>query len=274
MKVSILLSTYNGELYLTEQLESIISQTYSNWFLYIRDDGSSDKTINIINNYIKNYPKQIILINDNLGNLKSASSFMYLLSVVDADYYMFCDQDDVWLPFKIEKTFLKLQEIEKNNSNTGVLIFTDLSVVNSKLETINPSMWNYSKINPENAKDFYKTTCISSVNGCTMMFNNRIKEKVLPYPIVSRMHDWWICLNAIHYGKVDYISDVTMLYRQHEGNVLGVGQITKNHLIKKIFLLNTTVKENFKVLKMFKALNFKISYFEYFFNKIKVIIKK
>jgi glycosyltransferase involved in cell wall biosynthesis len=274
MKIAILLSTFNGALYLEQQLDSVLSQTYNDWVLYIRDDGSKDKTIEIINSYVVKYPLKIKLISDALGNLRSASSFMHLLSIVKSDYYMFCDQDDVWLPFKIEMTYSHIKELELNNPNNAALIFTDLFVVDANLEVINSSMWNYSKINPDNAKDFYRTTCLSSVTGCTIMFNNLMKQKVLPYPKVARMHDWWISLNAIHFGLVDYVSTPTIQYRQHNTNVLGAEKLSKFHYLIKILSLKKVITDNIKVFKMLKALRFEINYFKVFFTKIKIILKK
>lgn len=272
MKISILLSAYNGELYLRDQIDSILSQTMDNWVLYIRDDGSTDATNKIIDEYVQNFPNKIKSISDKLGNLRSAASFMQILSVVESDYYMFCDQDDVWLPFKIENTYLKIKELESNNPNKSALVFTDLFVVDSNLKPINSSMWNYSNINPDNAKDLYKTTCLSSVTGCTIMFNNHLKNKVLPYPKSARMHDWWITLNAIHYGVVDYINLPTIKYRQHNNNVLGADQHSKNHYFKKILFLRNVIKENIKVFKMLEALSFKLNYFKVFKTKIKIIL--
>jgi glycosyltransferase involved in cell wall biosynthesis len=272
MKISILLSTYNGELYLKEQIDSIFSQTVTDWLLYIRDDGSTDNTISIINDFIERFPEKISLMNDNLGNLRSASSFMQMLSQIDSDYYMFCDQDDVWLPFKIEKTLLKLNFLESKYSSKGVLIFTDLIVVDSNLKTIANSMWDYSRINPENAKNFYRTTCLSSVTGCTMMFNQHIKEMVLPYPKVARMHDWWISLNVAKCGVVDYVKEPTVLYRQHGLNVLGADKIIKNHYLKKALLLKNTIKENIEVLRMLRSLKFSKNYLKIYSTKIKIIL--
>ena len=105
-KVSILLSTYNSEAFLQDQINSVLTQTIKDWVLYIRDDGSTDNTISIIDNYCKQYDN-IVFCRDGLSNLGAKNSFMTLLSQVDSTYYMFCDHDDVWLPFKIEKTLKK-----------------------------------------------------------------------------------------------------------------------------------------------------------------------
>ncbi|WP_306353545.1 glycosyltransferase family 2 protein [Flavobacterium sp. '19STA2R22 D10 B1'] len=272
MKIAILLSTYNGELFIKDQIESILLQTNKDWCLYIRDDGSNDNTINIIDFYVTKYPSQIIKIIDDCGNLRSAASFMQMLSVINSDYYMFCDQDDVWLPFKIDTTLDKMKENELAKPNTGVLVFTDLTIVDSNLNVINDSMWDYSKINPENAKNFYRTTCLSSVTGCTIMLNNYIKEKVLPYPRSARMHDWWITLNTSHYGVVDYVNIPTILYRQHNDNVLGAEKLNKNHYLKKFILIRSTLRDNMKVYKMLQALRFKVNYLNVLLTKIKIVL--
>lgn len=272
MKISILLSTYNGALYIEEQIDSILAQTMTSWTLYIRDDGSTDKTVTIINEYCLKFPKKIKYVKDNLGNLRSAGSFMQMLSIIESDYYMFCDQDDVWLSTKIEKSYQKIKELEFNNPEKSALVFTDLFVVDFNLKLIDSSMWNYSKINPDNAKNLYMTTCLSSVTGCTVMINNLLKNQVLPYPKFARMHDWWINLNAVHFGVVDYINEPTIQYRQHNENVLGADQITKNHYLKKILSLKSVINDNIKVFKMLNALHFELNYFKVFYTKIKIIL--
>jgi len=112
--IDILLSTYNGEQYLRNQIESIINQTYKNWRLLIRDDGSQDKTIEILEYYLRKHKDKIVLIEDGQKHLGASKSFFRLLGYSDAKYIMFCDQDDVWLPYKIEKTYNKMKELEKN----------------------------------------------------------------------------------------------------------------------------------------------------------------
>jgi glycosyltransferase involved in cell wall biosynthesis len=271
MKIAILLSTFNGEKFLETQIISLINQKNNDWHLYIRDDGSLDKTVEIVKRFCIKHPSLISFIEDSLGNIGSAASFMALLSTVDADYYMFCDQDDFWLENKIQVSLDRLVYMEMVNPGKPCLVFTDLTLVNDKLELLHRSMWEYSKINPENAKDFYKNICRSSVTGCTIMMNNHLKKRVLPYPMVALMHDWWVSLNACHYGKVDYISEPTMLYRQHEKNVLGAEIRERNHYLKKVLFIKETIKGNVRVLKIFKELNFDVNYLMFFIQKVKVI---
>ena len=110
--IAILLSTYNGEKYIKEQIESLLDQTIKNWFLVIRDDGSHDKTVEILKEYSTSYPNKIFIDGSVRENLGAGKSFMHLLKITHADYYMFCDQDDVWMPDKIERTLAKVKAME------------------------------------------------------------------------------------------------------------------------------------------------------------------
>ena len=138
--VDILMATYNGELYLEEQIKSIIKQSYKNWILYIRDDGSKDNTLKIINRYTYKYPDKIKLIADDRGNLGSNMNFKELMQYSKNEYCMFCDQDDVWLEDKIKLSLDKIKKLEnKYGKNTPILVHTDLKVVNEKLDEISES---------------------------------------------------------------------------------------------------------------------------------------
>ena len=145
-KIYILLSTYNGEKYLKEQLDSLFSQSYKDFKLIVRDDGSNDKTLDIL----KKYDIELLPSFGNLGVKKSFEKLLkYASENNEAKYFMFCDQDDVWKSDKIEKTLKKMQELENlYGNNMPLLIHTDLEVVNENLKTINHSMWQYEKINP------------------------------------------------------------------------------------------------------------------------------
>ena len=114
-EISICMATYNGEKYLKEQLDSILAQVNTDWKLLIRDDGSEDSTIEIIEDYAEKYPDKIELTTDSFGRLGPCMSFSRLLDLADAEYIMFCDQDDVWLSNKIALTLGAMKQAEQIN---------------------------------------------------------------------------------------------------------------------------------------------------------------
>ena len=140
--IAILMATYNGSRYLREQIDSILSQTNDNWQLYIHDDGSTDSTMDIILEYCNKYIGKIVYLNDAQKHRGAAMSFMYLLKQVEADYYMFCDQDDVWLPNKVEQEFKSITEY---SNEKPILVFSDLYIVDEKLNVIEKSYWRYMR---------------------------------------------------------------------------------------------------------------------------------
>ncbi len=224
--VAILLSTYNGAKYLREQIESFFAQTHKDWQLFARDDGSKDNTISILKEYEQKYPDRIHVVDDVRNNLGAGESFMYLVKIIDADYYMFSDQDDVWMDTKIQVTLTKIQEMETQfGTNTGIGVFTDLTVVDSNLQTLMPSLWKGDNRHPEYVYNFYKQwTNRHASYGCTQMFNKAAKDLVLPYrqfDSVMGAHDNWVEYILIKLGKYDFVDTPTILYRQHGSNVVG-----------------------------------------------------
>ena len=234
-KISILLSTYNGEKYLKEQLNSIWSQSFNDFKVFVRDDGSTDNTVTILKKYEKMYPNKIDILEDNRGNLRSSRSFMKLLENSDNEYIMFADQDDVWNTDKIEKSYRKMQELESiYGRDMPLLVHSNLTVVDEKLDIIAPSFWKYQNINPNKQKlsDFLVD---NNVTGCTMMINRALAEKVKTIAMEAIMHDWWIAMVASVFGKIAYINEPLMLYRQHGKNDTGAKQYGLRYFIKKFF---------------------------------------
>lgn len=220
----LLLSTFNGEKYLSAQLDSIIAQTYTHWILLIRDDGSSDKTRDLIHSYAKKDPR-IQLLNDNLGNLNTIQSFSALMKEGlhrNEPYIFFCDQDDVWLAHKIESTLSELQKLEASmNADLPILIHTDLTVVDDDLNIIHPSFLTYENLK-RNAENPIKTLLINNyITGCTIGMNRALLKLATPVPDSVRMHDWWCGLCAAACGKIGFINKPSILYRQHSNNMVG-----------------------------------------------------
>lgn len=219
--VDILMATFNGELYIEEQINSIINQTYKDWTLYIRDDGSNDDTIKIINRYTIQYPEKIILLDDKNKGLGAKLNFSELMKKSNSKYCMFADQDDVWLNNKIEITLKKMKEVESiNGRNIPILVHTNLKVVDENLDIINDSFWKYENLNPE--KNSINNIIVqNNITGCTMLMNKKLVELSKNIPKEAIMHDWWIGMIAASFGKIEFVNECTMLYRQHGKNTVG-----------------------------------------------------
>lgn len=210
-KVLVLMSTYNGERYLREQLNSIIKQKNVEIEILVRDDGSIDDTIDIL----EEYEKKCNLKWFKGENLKPAKSFMELIKrATEAEYYAFCDQDDYWMEEKLTKAIEKLSKVKNKN---GKLYFSALTVVDENLkemykEEIIPNL------------DFRTEMIKNHATGCTMVFDKKLKDIINKNSFdYIEMHDSLICKMAYLMDSYIYIDENSyILYRQHEDNVLGM----------------------------------------------------
>jgi len=249
--IDILLPTYNGEKFIKEQIESVLNQSYENWRLLVRDDGSSDSTVEIVKNYTAQYPQKIVLIEDDKDHLGACQSFAQLLNHSTSDYIMFCDQDDIWLPDKIELTLNKMLELEKTYDQP-ILVHTDVKVVDENLNILRDSFWRYQRVNPD-LKSLNHLLIQNNVTGCAMMINKRLKEISLPIPTEAIMYDWWIGLVASTFGVIEYIKKPTVLYRQHIQCDTGAKKYTAWFFLSKINELNESQKSIRKTVRQGKA---------------------
>ena len=252
--IDILLATYNGQAYLREQIDSILAQSNQDWRLIIRDDGSSDNTVSIVEKYAAEYPDKIKLITDSDGNLGASLNFGKLLEYADTEYIMFSDQDDVWLPNKIELTLNAMKAAERIYPDKPLLIHTDLQVMDSELNTIAKSMWSYQKLFPEAGDDLSRIMAQNVVTGCTVMINKRARAVSIPVPDEAVMYDWWLALNVCRHGKIIYVSIPSILYRQHSGNQVGAQKVRKIdiiHFFKKLCRIKKLLSTHYRMLKKF-----------------------
>lgn len=273
-KVEILLATYNGEKYLGSLFESIKNQTYANWVLIIRDDDSTDTTLKIIQQFktqIKN-SNQVICVKDNKGKLGPTYNFSVLLQKSTADYIMFCDQDDVWKPEKIELSVNKLIYLESlYGRDTPILVHTDLTVVNEKLEQISPSFWQMQKLDPSIGANLNKLLFHNVITGCTMLINRAAIKRVISIPKQAVMHDYWISLIVAKYGIIEYIPQSTIFYRQHQKNEIGTKIINFEYVFGQFISFFTKFR---KYLIMFSYLPFKPNIGISILQKIFISIKR
>ena len=242
MNVAVLLATYNSAKYIKEQLDSLYNQTILDWTLYVHDDGSTDDTLSIINEYNKRY-HNIIILSPEITHLGPKKNFMFLLNHVSADYYFFCDHDDIWLSDKIENSLKCINDIEKEDKTIPVIFHSDLVVVDKDLNVIDSSMWHYAKIIPEimHDKRYVMTSCF--ITGCTLCINHAAKLRIPQIPDHAIMHDWWIGVHAV-LNDIKIISShkQTILYRLHGNNDSGIPKITFTNYLSR-FMRNFIVSD-------------------------------
>ncbi len=249
-KIHIILATYNGETYLRRQLDSIL-QSYEDFCLHIFDDGSTDATAEILQEYQTMCPNRI-KVSINEQNLGCTRNFLNGLKTVYDDvrakaaavqsdaavgatekqhavtkhYFMFCDQDDIWYPEKLSITQKAMRRLErKYGSDLPLLVFTDAVVTNAKGEEIAPSFIAQNKLNPyavSTARILTENKCI----GCTSMMNAELVQLLTEVPEQARYHDWWMALLATSFGRMSYLNRKTLSYCQHGNNVVGVQKFT------------------------------------------------
>ncbi len=251
--VAICMATYNGEKYIAEQLQSIVEQTYGNWRLFIHDDGSTDRTVEII----KTYPDdRIHLIEDGLryGSAKDnfAGTLNYVKEKFAFQYFMFADQDDVWLCHKIEVSMKQMIKAERGKSHNGgetllpVLIHTDLKVVDENLRVLGESFMKYRALNPH-VRDLNHLLAQNNVTGCTMLWNRSLNDKINLGAKEVAMHDWWFSTSASLLGTIEYVEEPTILYRQHGNNTVGATKVNTLGFILKRLLGHNHVRHTIEL---------------------------
>ena len=225
--VDILLSSYNGEKYLRTQLDSILAQTWKNLTLRIRDDGSTDGTRKILAEYEKKYDNVIVYYEENVGLVKS---FLKLVSYSDADYVGFSDQDDYWLPEKVERA-VELLSKEKGPalySSNQTLVDNDLKVLPG--ETV-----------PHPVPGFGNAVVESMCTGCTVLMNRELVSLVKKdLPDHAIWHDWWCYLVCEYCGTYVFDDRSFIYYRQHGDNQLGSSRSTLQMIKNKWDFLKKT----------------------------------
>lgn len=261
------MASFNGERYIASQLESLINQDYQNWRLIIRDDFSTDNTLKIIRKFqLKD--SRIFLINDNKGNLGLIKNFGEILHYSHAQYIMFCDQDDVWLPHKLSMTLEIMEKSENDNPDVPILVHTDAHVVDGNLKITCNSFHLDLNNKTDNTPSFYELAISNRIIGCTIMINSISKKYILPFNDNILMHDWWMGLIISHYGIIKYLDIPTILYRQHGLNQVGVKYINAKYYKIRFLNFSQVLRENYRYALMLKQMPFKFSIVRVFFNKI------
>lgn len=235
-RVDILLATYNGEKYLDEQIASIFDQTYQDIRLLIRDDGSSDRTLSLIFN---NHIKDNVVFLDGKKNLGAAGSFFELLKHSDpeAQFFAFCDQDDIWYPDKLDRAVKALSEISKT---VPVMYFTRLELVDENNDLIKPS-------DIPRHVGFGNALIENIATGCTLVMNQAARNIIVSaLPSRCLMHDSWCYLVISAFGEIIYDAKPSIRYRQHSNNAIGAATTNINNLVRRIKRFNWNNKNTFR----------------------------
>ena len=217
--VGIVMAAYNSQNFIKEQLDSILNGEYQDVHIYVRDDGSTDNTVSIVKDYEEKFPGKVELaVNKQNGGL--VKNFLTGVMEAGEDYIMFCDHDDVWLPHKVKVTLEAMQNAEKKYGNMPIAVFTDAAIVDGQLNSLGASFYERSHFDFGQMELSYMLI-ENKLLGCTIMINNPLKEKITVLPEHARVHDWWVALIASAFGKIIFVDEKTMLYRQHSSNVIG-----------------------------------------------------
>ena len=227
-RIDILMATYNGEKYLSEQIDSIINQTYQGWNLLIRDDGSTDSTMEIIESYQKK-DTRIKILKDNKGNLGIVKNFEELLKISKAKLIMFSDQDDIWKKEKILRYLERLEKI-KEFKNEKIMIHSNSNLYREKKQKLN--LFISDKFLEQKLENVFFNFF---VQGATIMITKSLKEFILPFPEEVYIHDRYIHLLTDILFKRVFINESFMDYRQHENNQIGGNTDWKKLISKRYF---------------------------------------
>jgi len=237
-KTDILLATYNGARHLPELLASLDAQTNQAWRLIVRDDGSTDDSVALVKAWGAAKPGRLTILEDGRGNLGASGNFGALLEASDGSYFLPCDQDDVWLPDKVERFIKRIAEVEaESGADRPAIVHSDLIVADENMRPIAQSFWRYQGIRlPETERPWKLITLQNTVTGCAMIGNAALRDLAVPVPPEAVMHDWWLASVAAFTGRIVRDPRPSVMYRQHGGNALGAQKWSFPNLARRIMI--------------------------------------
>jgi glycosyltransferase involved in cell wall biosynthesis len=224
--ISVAITTYNGAAFIREQLQSVLAQNIRPAQIVVADDGSTDDTLAILREYRQQ--GQIELLEREGRPLGVLKNFQRAVAACCPEYDIaLCDQDDVWLPQKLEKSSILLQAAELKKPGPA-MSFSDLRLVDEELHTISASFWEVLRIDP--SKERLPSLLFGNiVTGCTILMNPAMRSIMLAMPTQHvMMHDAWLGLVAFSFGAYEFSREPLVLYRQHGRNVTGATNTTQN----------------------------------------------
>ncbi len=252
--IAILLATYNGAQYLGELIDSLLRQSYPYFTVYIHDDGSTDGTVALEEDYAQKHENiQLLRYESQHG---ACANFLSMLERVEADYYLFCDHDDVWDEDKVRLSLEAMRQEEQKTPGRAVIVHTDLYVVDNTLQPIARSFLRYNGLHPEYLTTFDEAV-IPFVTGCTMMMNAAARKAVRKPQKAVAMHDVWATYCVLSQGgTVRLIDQPLVFYRQHGTNTVGARDIRKVTLGYRMKHLVQILKNNQANYSMLRSLGY------------------
>lgn len=218
-RIDILLATFNGDKYLDPLLSSIEQQTYADWIILARDDCSTDGTPHILANWERRMRGRLVIIDNQSRILGQCLNFAELMQYSRSQYIMTADQDDIWLPSKVEISISALRNLEHmHGSDNPCLVCTDSVVVDESLVVIHNSRWRHSGSRPSGSPSPAQICLDNPVQGCTAIFNRALLELSIPIPKYVRFADWWLALTVSAFGHLSFLKTPTLLWRRHGVN--------------------------------------------------------
>jgi len=239
-RIAILLPTWNGEKYLHEQVDSLLAQDYPDFLIVSRDDGSRDTSPVIIADYAARFPQRFHIVPADGRNLGASGSFALLMAYalehkdalgLASVWALPSDQDDVWHADKLRKSMTRMLEMEVEYPGLPLLVHSDLEVVDADRRQIAPSFVRYQGLQPLR-NGFGRLLVSNTVTGCTALCNEALLRRALPVPPEAVMHDWWLALVAGAFGKLSYIDEPLLQYRQHGANTIGAKEYKRPAALK------------------------------------------
>lgn len=247
-KVEILMATYNGEKYLRKQLDSILNQSYQNWKLLVRDDGSSDNTVAILNEYARRDPRIKFFLNEtNEHGWQLNFQNLIMHAAEHCQYYMFCDQDDIWEIFKIKEFLNVICQLEKQNPDKPVLVYANMEIIDSDGKVIESNFNSIYNMNIKHGSDvFYSSRCY----GCNMMINSNelsVMQRLLTSNFYKLLgHDGFAAkTTAALNGIIYFIDKPCMQYRRTQTNATASQEFgISAHRVAKMMKKFDTIASN------------------------------
>lgn len=245
--VTTVLPTYNGSRFLPQQLDSLIAQRNVRQDILIRDDSSTDDTLDIAKAYKKNSQGDCTItihVGPRRGVVANVNTLLNLASRTRAPYFALADQDDIWYPHKLEEELSAIHDLERQfGSEAPLLVCSDARCVDGDGKLIHNSFLTKLGISPKWGNSLQQALVMSWALGCSCLGNRALLNMALPLPSHKEifMHDWWLLLVAQSFGAVRCLGKPLLDYRQHEDNV--VGAISRKTFLQRLKALRLNARQ-------------------------------